>query len=109
MLKHRWAGIFLATMLVAIIGCSPETREEVSTYPVKGTVSYNGEPIADGNIQFISTADSFTRGIPIKNGSFAGESIEGEVRVEITAFKEGKVNEMYKDDPNAQPEKENYL
>lgn len=74
-----------------------------------GEVSPGGKPLEEGTIQFVNIKESFNRGFDIKDGKFEGESIEGEMRVEVRAFKPGKVPAMYADDPNAKPEMENYI
>lgn len=108
MLAYRLVVGLFAISLVAFIGCSGGP-DEPKTYRVYGEVSFGGKPIDEGTIQFVNMKESFNRGIDIKNGKFEGECIEGEMRIEVRAYKPGKVNAMYADDPNAKPEMENYI
>ena len=108
MFAYRLFLNLVAFALVAVVGCSGGS-DEPKTYPVHGEVSFDGKPIDEGTIQFVNVKESFNRGIDIKNGKFEGESIEGEMRIEVRAYKPGKVNAMYANDPNAKPEMENYI
>src|SRR5262245_1457424 len=72
----------LATLLIA--GCSNEPR----LYPVSGSVSLDGQPVADGDIMFLSQ-DGVRGPDPgkIKDGNYTLKTTEGKKRVEISASK----------------------
>jgi hypothetical protein len=72
----------LAALLIA--GCSGEAR----LYPVSGSVSLDGQPVADGDIMFVSL-DGVRGPDPgkIKDGNYALKTTEGKKRVEISASK----------------------
>jgi hypothetical protein len=72
----------LATLLIA--GCSGEPR----LYPVSGSVSLDGQPVANGDIMFVSL-DGVRGPDPskIKDGNYALKTTKGKKRVEISASK----------------------
>lgn len=74
--------ITLVTFLIA--GCSNEPR----LYPVSGSVSFDGQPVAAGDIMFISL-DGVRGPDPgkIKDGNYTLKTTEGKKRVEISASK----------------------
>ncbi|MGE3806857.1 MAG: hypothetical protein AB7K24_19495 [Gemmataceae bacterium] len=76
--------VLIATCLFSLLlGCS---KSGPPTFPVAGTVTYNGEPIAAGDILFIPDDASLKReGGRIKEGKFQFEATAGKKRVEITA------------------------
>ena len=61
---------FLAPALMIVWGCSNDDGL-AKRYPVSGTVSYNGQPLAKGRINFVSK-DTTARSASgaIENGSF---------------------------------------
>lgn len=65
-------------------GCSNEPR----LYPVSGSVSLDGQPVAGGDILFISP-DGVRGPDPgkIKDGNYALKTTKGKKRVEISASK----------------------
>ena len=85
----RFGAVALVLAVAASIGCGPPEAERAS---VKGKVSYQGNPIADGSITFFPSGA--TKGKPagteIVNGEYtlsaADGPLVGEARVEIQAF-----------------------
>jgi hypothetical protein len=78
---------------LALAGCG---RSGPRTYPVSGTVTFNGSPLPDGSIVFMPVdshvaADAGT----IHDGRFTFEAKEGKKRVEIRAVRE--VGEVIKE------------
>ena len=73
-----------AILLIVIGGCTQELR----MYKVTGTVTFDGEPVPIGNIQFVAT-DGVHGAEPgdIKNGKYELKAYEGSKRVEISAPK----------------------
>jgi hypothetical protein len=77
--------VLLAGLALLAAGCSSELK----TYPVSGTVNFNGAPVPEGVINFIA-ADG--RVAPdscrIVNGQFTGQAKAGRKKVEIYAHRE---------------------
>jgi len=81
----RWqraiAGVGLLAVLAA--GCGPPGTP---TYPVSGTVTWNGKPVEKGYINFEPVEENETpNGGKIINGEFSFEATAGEKRVKIHA------------------------
>lgn len=73
------------TCLLLFCGCSDDAEK---TYPVTGTVTLDGQPLPEGNIQFVPL-DGKHGAEPgvIKDGKFELSAIQGQKRVEISAAK----------------------
>lgn len=86
---RRRIGWFLAVALLAS-GCG---QSGPATYPVAGTVTFNGGPLTDGSIVFMSADNSVAPDAGmIRDGRFAFQSKPGKKKVEIRAVREvGKV------------------
>jgi hypothetical protein len=83
-------GWLVVLALAALGGCSGS--DEAKTMRVWGDVSYNGAPIADGTIDFVSADGSPPAQAPIKEGHYdlpasAGPLAGKTYRVEISALK----------------------
>ncbi len=75
-----------ACAMVLLVGCAPTGPE---TQAVTGTVTFDGEPVADGAITFRDAAgQSKSYGGPITNGKYAFESSPGSKKVEISAMRD---------------------
>lgn len=47
------SGLWLVVGIVTLsLGCAESKSDRPKTYPVSGTVSYNGAPVADANLNF---------------------------------------------------------
>jgi hypothetical protein len=69
--------------VVSAFGCGPTGPTRVI---VTGTVTYNGEPVGEGNILFLDpTGQTAVDGGPIVNGRYSVEVLPGMKRVEIRA------------------------
>ncbi|MBN9118794.1 MAG: hypothetical protein J0I06_06485 [Planctomycetes bacterium] len=85
---RRLVVILPATLFCAALGCSGDNRSEVS-----GTVKVNGQPVAEGAINFIPTAGNTGAGAGavITNGKYhiprSAGAAAGKNRVELRAFK----------------------
>ncbi len=77
--------------LASIAGCGGDSGPSKSA--IKGKVTYNGEPIAEGDISFSPTvnADGIPTATPIRNGNYETDSrfgiAAGTYKVSIVAYK----------------------
>jgi hypothetical protein len=78
--------VALLLLAIAPLGCGGSGPE---TYPVSGTVTFDGQPVPDGDILFVP-ADG--KGLPdpgkIENGEFSFDAKPGPKRVEIEASRQ---------------------
>ncbi len=79
--------LLVAVLTVLLSGCGPAKPE---TCPVSGTVTWNGQPLPDGYIQF-DAEDG--KGVPpdagpIKDGKYQLPVKPGKKKVQITATRE---------------------
>jgi hypothetical protein len=93
----------VAAAFVAL-GCSSSSQKG---YPVTGTVTLDGEPIPEGNLDFLVPNEK--RGpvasAKIENGAYKVYLKEGNWRVQVNATREGKtINPRTK-----KPERESYI
>ena len=79
---NRWLAALLSALAIATAGCGGPT-----TYPVSGTVTCDGAPIAEGYIAFIPAMPGPGGGGAIVNGRYSVHAQPGQARVEITASK----------------------
>jgi hypothetical protein len=79
----------ICVSLLGIAGCAPKGPK---TYPVAGEVTFDGQPVAEGEIIF-RAADGAqgSWAAKITGGSYALESTAGAKRVEITAHRQIEV------------------
>lgn len=72
-------------VLGGVAGCS----NEPPTYPVKGTVTWQGQPLPDGHVVFKPDGQNIRPDADkITNGEFAFRATQGAKRVEIWANRE---------------------
>jgi len=72
--------------LIMISGCK---AAEDPTYPVRGSVTFDGTPIADGQIYFMDKGTAVLNvALPIRNGKYEGLVKAGIWRVEIHAYRD---------------------
>ena len=86
-------GALAACLALAAAGCG--RGEGLELYPVSGTVTFNGEPVKDGRIQFkMAGPGGRSYSAPIADGTYELEAEAGEAAVEITASRivPGKVD-----------------
>ena len=76
---------FVSILMLAIsLGCQPPGPR---TYPVSGTVTFDGEAIVEGDIIFVPSDSSLAPDAgKIVEGQFSARAKEGNCRVEITAL-----------------------
>jgi len=98
---HRPCGILcLVATLCLAMGCGPSRPK---TYPVSGTVSFDGKPVPEGDI-ILRAADGHSAPAAgkIKDGEFHLEATAGQKKVEIRAAHkvarvEGAMGDEYQD------------
>jgi len=103
-------GLFLTLGWLA--GCGPSDLPGTrATVPVSGSVSVDGQPLADGEVHFTKSPE-IDEIILVKNGKFEGQASAGERIVKIYGFREAKPAEApggYTPPGGAAPSKENYI
>lgn len=76
--------LFVVTTLAAA-GCSQNDGPQ--TYPVSGTVTYEGKPLKEGQIAFIPDTTKVNVGPPysckVVDGKFSGKSTPGIKKIEV--------------------------
>lgn len=83
MRTNRFTTLFALLAATTILGCG---TSGLNTHPVSGKVTFDGQPISEGRIQFRSMgSDPRAFSAEIKNGQYQMEALAGKVRVEITA------------------------
>jgi hypothetical protein len=81
----RTGCVLAAVALLAVLGCGPTGAKKLD---VSGTASYDGEPIADGDITFMPDSPSVAaEGGKIADGKYAVKVPEGKWKVVIRAGK----------------------
>lgn len=97
-------------MMGILAGCG-SSDNGVVRYPVSGKVTWNGQPLPEGDIIFIPAEKSARpEGAAIKEGQFELELIAGTMRVEIRASREtGEMTDSAVDPGQKIPVVENYI
>lgn len=81
----KLAYVFILAALLCFTGCG---HDGPVTYPVSGQVTFDGQPVAEGEIVFRAAGGAEASwGAKIKDGAYAFESTAGAKRVEITAHR----------------------
>jgi hypothetical protein len=80
----RWLALFTLVAL-GTAGCSCE--RVVPKTEVKGTVTVDGQPLADGDVIFKTPATASIDVLKVTGGQFAGPAEIGKRNVEIYAYK----------------------
>lgn len=84
------AGALLSAMGAA--GCARRDGPQRTYCLVRGTVTLDGEPLADGEIQFATPELGHLDVCFVKDGRFTGEVGPGLRSVKICSFRKGKVD-----------------
>ena len=84
---HNWFG--LLAMCVILAGCQRQ-RTFAPTYAVRGSVTLDKKPLAEGKIAFISPESGDLQDLSIKDGRYDGQVRAGTRRVEIRAYRPRK-------------------
>lgn len=89
-MRDLFLGFVLALTTVCI-GCGNATDGSKS-FPVTGTVLFEGTPIEEGQVVFRSAdGNGHSFAGSIKDGKFSFDSTEGFKQVEITAYKNDEI------------------
>lgn len=78
----------LGMVCLLLVGCSSGTSglPEPERFPVSGSVTLNGAPLASGLIYFKTVQTGATDSVDIKEGKFDGRAQAGDRRVEVCAY-----------------------
>lgn len=75
----------LSIAVLFVLGCTPGEPPYV---PIRGTVTLDGSPLAEGFVAFVPLDGRPPRTLAVKGGSFTGEARVGPNRVEVMALAE---------------------
>jgi hypothetical protein len=90
-----WQGIGLCAGFLALsIGCGDSGPKRPKTYPVRGTVTYNGEPVVDANLNFqlaVGSGNAFAKTdsegkYELMTFEHGDGAVPGDYRVSITKY-----------------------
>ena len=85
---QKLACLLLLAVGLLLDGCGqPTSRPEAKKYPVRGTVTLDGQPMPEGSLYFKTIATGALDFASIKDGKFEGQAQEGDRRVEISCTK----------------------
>ena len=77
---------YLPEPVLAVFRASP--LSDLQMYSVSGTVTFDGEPVAEGEIRFVPMSKNLNPDVgKIRKGKFVAQIKEGEHKVEIRALK----------------------
>ena len=86
----RWVWVSFGVALIALVaGCGPSGPQR---YRMSGTVTFEGEPVAEGEVQFEPVQRGFGGGFaPVKDGKYDTNidgrgHLGGEHRVQVVGF-----------------------
>jgi len=110
----RRSVLFPLLGLVGLIsaGCGGGSGDAPALYNVEGTVTFAGEPVETGRIQFRADEGAGTAySAEITNGKYKLETVPGKMKIEITASRAvpGKMGEAASPDEQPQPVMEMYI
>lgn len=73
---------------LVLIACTPIGCGEAKPklFPVSGTVTLDGKPLAQGIIYFKTVQTGAIETFPITDGQFSGQAQPGDRRVEVTSY-----------------------
>lgn len=80
---RQWLGLFVG---LACVGCSDGGGDAPDVYPVSGTVTFDGIPVAIGRIEFRADAGAGEAySADIKDGAYSLETVPGTMKVSVIA------------------------
>ena len=87
-MTRKLAGLLLLAVCLLVAGCGQSTsRREAKKYPVRGTVTLDGQPVPEATIYFKTIATGALDFASIKDGKFEGQAQDGDRRVEVSCTK----------------------
>ena len=86
--KRHTSMLGIVTVGLLMCGCGPKVDPE---YPVKGTVTLDGSPMAQGDVVFRDDATSKNSTFAVTNGQFEGKSEAGTFKVEVGSYRDETV------------------
>ncbi|HVW02059.1 MAG TPA: hypothetical protein VHB77_17040 [Planctomycetaceae bacterium] len=85
----RFSGcLMLCAVLLTTTGCSRGGGDGPKLYPVAGRVTFDGKPVASGEIVFAATDGSHIAGAQIVDGEYSLKAAAGKKKVQITALRD---------------------
>ena len=93
-MTFRGGNWLLLAAVALFVGCAESKPDRPKTYPVSGTVTYNGQPVADASLNFrIADGSSFAMARTDASGKYqlmtyeAGDgAVPGEYKIGITKY-----------------------
>lgn len=77
----------LLGILLLLFGCIGCGEPKPKMYPVSGTVTLDNRSLAEGTVYFKTIATGAIDTLPVKDGKFKGQALEGKRRVEVVAYR----------------------
>lgn len=81
-MNSRICLAFVLLLAILVTGCGPKGPQR---YPIQGTVTYNGQPLVEGDIVLMPPPGEVDDANKIKDGKFAFAALPGKKKVKITA------------------------
>jgi len=88
-LRFSWLMPILALGFISA-GCGQSGRPAVTKFPVSGTVTLDGKPMAAGKVIFKNDLLSSVDHAVVTDGKMSGEAAPGRARVEISVIRQYK-------------------
>jgi hypothetical protein len=89
-----------------LCGCDSGKRAEPARFPVSGSVTIDGKPLAQGVVYFKTVATGAIDSADVIDGKFQGKAEQGERRVEVCSYEKVPAKA---DDPMSQDIQKNTI
>src|SRR5262249_36260291 len=104
LLPRRYSGRLLALLTVAVVAVAGCTGKGVKKVTVRGTVSYNGQPLRSGILKFVGPDGSYSAASIQTDGTYIiTDVVPGEVKVGVTEAPQGSGGPSATDERKPQP------
>ena len=87
-MQRKTSVLALVLIAASAFGCA-DTTGKVKAFPVKGVVSLDGKPLAEGEVYFAAAGGQAPVVMQVKDGAFSGDAYPGSNKVEVRAYKNG--------------------